>query len=95
MTVYKSAALSKKYFFQKFQFAGLLLAVFIMELTVGICAAVFKTDYKVAFKESLSESLRHVLSSGKDRSNYYDVARDRVSLLMSTSVTVVKCHLSL
>ncbi|KAH1000441.1 hypothetical protein HUJ04_000348 [Dendroctonus ponderosae] len=62
-----------------FQFAGLLLAVFIMELTVGICAAVFKTDYKVAFKESLSESLRHVLSSGKDRSNYYDVARDRTT----------------
>uniref|UniRef100_A0AAR5QD54 Tetraspanin n=1 Tax=Dendroctonus ponderosae TaxID=77166 RepID=A0AAR5QD54_DENPD len=60
-------------------FAGLLLAVFIMELTVGICAAVFKTDYKVAFKESLSESLRHVLSSGKDRSNYYDVARDRTT----------------
>ncbi|CAG9760586.1 unnamed protein product [Ceutorhynchus assimilis] len=60
-------------------FAGLLLAIFIMELTVGICAAVFKTDYKVAFKESLSESLRHVLSNARDRTNnnYYDVARDR------------------
>ncbi|XP_030759124.1 23 kDa integral membrane protein-like isoform X4 [Sitophilus oryzae] len=62
-------------------FAGLLVAIFIMELTVGICAAVFKTDYKVAFKESLSESLHHVLSSRGVRgdNNYYDVSvsRDR------------------
>ncbi|KAF7288112.1 hypothetical protein GWI33_000163 [Rhynchophorus ferrugineus] len=60
-------------------FAGLLVAVFIMELTVGISAAVFKTDYKVAFKESLSESLRHVLANSRDRDSYYEVSgtRDR------------------
>lgn len=58
-----------------------MLAVFIMELTVGICAAVFKTDYKVAFKESLSDSLRHVLSRARENPNYYDVSNrgDRVS----------------
>jgi len=52
-----------------------------MELTVGICAAVFKTDYKVSFKESLSESLRHVLSRARENPNYYDVSNrgDRVS----------------
>lgn len=62
-------------------FAGLLLAIFILELTVGICAAVFKTDYKVSFKESLSDSLRHVLSQSRgDGSNYYEVSsRDRTS----------------
>lgn len=53
-----------------------------MELTVGICAAVFKTDYKVAFKESLSDSLRRVLASNRDRTNYYDTSNrgDRVSI---------------
>lgn len=61
-------------------FAGFLMCIFIMELTVGICAAVFKTDYKVAFKESLSESLRHVLSSRGGNNNYYEVSnRDRGS----------------
>ncbi|XP_050313706.1 23 kDa integral membrane protein-like isoform X2 [Anthonomus grandis grandis] len=60
-------------------FSGLLLAIFVMELTVGICAAVFKTDYKVAFKESLSESLRHVLTNARDRNSnsYYEATPSR------------------
>ncbi|XP_060528391.1 CD63 antigen-like isoform X2 [Cylas formicarius] len=53
-------------------FAGLLLAVFIMELTVGICAAAFKADYKVAFKESLTESMKRAQGNGRDK-NYWDV----------------------
>ncbi|CAH1154154.1 unnamed protein product [Phaedon cochleariae] len=40
-------------------FAGLLIIIFIIELAVGIAAAVYKSDFQEALKESLKKSMEN------------------------------------
>lgn len=51
------------------QFAFCLLIIFIVELAVGIAAAVFKSDFEMVMRDTLKSSM----------DNYYDIKSDRLA----------------
>lgn len=48
-----------------FQFAAALLIIFVIELAVGIAAAVFKNDFSMAMKDTLKESMKNYTDADK------------------------------
>jgi len=60
------------------KFAAALLIIFVIELAVGIAAAVFKNDFSTAMKDTLKESIKNYTDT--DRQAWDNVQR-KVSML--------------
>ncbi|XP_035739868.1 CD63 antigen-like [Vespa mandarinia] len=55
----------KEHYSMLIAFAGALLIIFVIELAVGIAAAVFKNDFSMAMKDTLKESMKNYTDADK------------------------------
>ncbi|XP_032669233.1 CD151 antigen [Odontomachus brunneus] len=56
----------KEHYNMLIAFAAALLIIFVIELAVGIAAAVFKNDFSVAMKDTLKESMKNYTDADKE-----------------------------
>lgn len=60
---------------QNYQFAACLLIIFILELAVGITAAVYKSEFETALKDTLKKSISNYSANGNEKLAWDNVQR--------------------
>lgn len=63
--------------FEIIQFAAALIIIFVIELAVGIAAAVYKQDFSTAMKDTLKESMKNYTNADQQA---WDNVQKKVSI---------------